>query len=144
MTIQTQSGAFLLDPTSMVRHDRGGGASTTPLVSPAIGSSSFITGYTTFAPGVEIPFHHHNCQESVVLMEGEALLDIDGQEFPVEPHQVTFIPANVDHRFRNRSTTKPMKILWIYASADATRTLTATGQTHFVSAEHNKPIPAKP
>jgi hypothetical protein len=29
-----------------------------------------------------------------------------------------------------------MKILWIYASAQATRTLVETGETRFVSAEH--------
>jgi hypothetical protein len=31
-----------------------------------------------------------------------------------------------------------MKILWIYARPDATRTLTETGQTNYVSAEHAK------
>ncbi|MEN9544470.1 MAG: hypothetical protein RLZZ598_1303, partial [Pseudomonadota bacterium] len=36
------------------------------------------------------------------------------------------------------SDTQPMKILWIYARLDATRTITETGQTNFVSAEHRK------
>jgi hypothetical protein len=31
-----------------------------------------------------------------------------------------------------------MRILWIYATPDATRTLTETGATNFVSAEHGK------
>jgi quercetin dioxygenase-like cupin family protein len=138
VTIKTPSGAAVLNPATLPTHDRGGGARTTPLVSPAVGTTSFITGYTSFGPGVEIPFHRHNCQESVVLMEGDAILDIDGNEYRLVPHQVTFIPPNVDHRFRNPSKTSEMKILWIYATADATRTLTATGQTHFVSVEHGK------
>lgn len=134
----TPSNAVVLNPDQLTSHDRGGGARTTPLVGPAVGSTSFITGYTSFGPAVEIPFHSHNCQESVVLMEGTAVLDIDGLEYPLKAHDVTFIPPNVSHRFRNLSKTEPMKILWIYATPDATRTLTASGETRRVSAEHGK------
>jgi quercetin dioxygenase-like cupin family protein len=136
MIKMSPSGAALLDPDGMPSHDRGGGALTTPLVTPGIGARAFITGYTTFGPGVAIPFHSHNCEESVVLMEGEAMLDIDGQEYRLEAHDVTYIPANVSHRFRNLSQTEGMKILWIYADPKATRTLTASGATRFVAAEH--------
>ncbi|MEX3955767.1 cupin domain-containing protein [Trinickia sp. EG282A] len=138
MSVKTPSGAALLKPESLPTHERGGGARTTPLISRELGSTSFITGYTSFDPGVEIPFHSHNCQESVVLMEGEAMLDIDGLAYPLKPHDVTFIPPNVNHRFRNLSKTQPMKILWIYATLEATRTLTASGQTNPVVAEHGK------
>lgn len=138
MTNKTPSGAVLLKPEALPTHERGGGARTTPLVSRELGTTSFITGYTSFDAGVEIPFHSHNCQESVVLMEGEAILDIDGLEYELKPHDVTFIPPNVNHRFRNLSQTKPMKILWIYATVDATRTLTTTGVTNAVAAEHGK------
>ncbi|MBX9431652.1 cupin domain-containing protein [Ralstonia pseudosolanacearum] len=138
MTNKTPSGAVLLKPEALPTHERGGGARTTPLVSRELGTTSFITGYTSFDAGVEIPFHSHNCQESVVLMEGEAILDIEGLEYELKPHDVTFIPPNVNHRFRNLSKTKPMKILWIYATVDATRTLTETGVTNAVAAEHGK------
>ncbi|QTD95328.1 cupin domain-containing protein [Burkholderia anthina] len=138
MTIKTPSGAVLLKPEALATHERGGGARTTPLVSRELGTTSFITGYTSFDAGVEIPFHRHNCQESVVLMEGEAILDIDGLEYQLKPHDVTLIPPNVDHRFRNLSKTKPMKILWIYATVDATRTLASTGITNPVAAEHGQ------
>lgn len=138
MTIKTSSDAVVLNPAALPSHDRGGGARTTPLVTRETGSTSFITGYTSFGPGGEIPFHSHNCQESVVLMEGEAILDIDGGEYPLIAHQATFIPPNVSHRFRNPSQTAETKILWIYARPDATRTLTATGETRFVWTEHGQ------
>lgn len=138
MTIRTPSNAALLKPESLPRHERGGGASTTPLVTPTVGTTSFITGYTSFAGGAEIPFHSHNVQESVVLMEGRAILDIDGLEYELKSHDVTFIPPNVSHRFRNLSKTEPMKILWIYANPDATRTLSETGATNYVSSEHGR------
>lgn len=126
----------VLRPSELPVHDRGGGARTTPLVSPAIGAHGFINGITEFAPGAAIPFHSHNCEESVVLLEGDAMLDIDGQAFRLQPFEATWIPPRVSHRFRNLSATQGMKILWIYASAQATRTITATGETRPVAAEH--------
>ncbi len=126
----------VLRPDRIAAHDRGGGARTTPLVTPSIGTTSFINGMTEFAPGARIAFHSHNCEESVVLLEGHAYLDIDGEVHELNPLDTTFIPPNVPHRFRNRSETETMKILWIYASSQATRTLIETGETRPIAAEH--------
>jgi len=131
-----KSGAVLLRPGLLKTYERGGGARTTPLVGPATGASVFVNGITTLDAGVAIPFHSHNCEESVVLLEGEAVMEIDGEEYHLQVLDTTWIPANVSHRFRNPSQTEPMKILWIYASVDATRTLTDTGITNSVSIEH--------
>ncbi|KXJ31638.1 MULTISPECIES: cupin domain-containing protein [Pseudomonas] len=134
--IKTDSAAWLLKPEAIAKHDRGGGAATTPLVTAGLGARTFINGYTEFQGGAQIPFHFHNCEESVMLVEGRAIFDIDGQEFALAPQDVTYIPAGVPHRFRNASATEPMKILWIYGSADATRTLVETGETRPIAAEH--------
>lgn len=134
--MQTDSDFAILRPDQIAAHDRGGGARTTPLVMPSIGASSFINGMTEFSGGAEIPFHSHNCEESVVLLEGHAYLDIAGQVHELKPFDTTFIPPNVPHRFRNMSATQPMRILWIYASPSATRTLVETGETRPIAAEH--------
>jgi quercetin dioxygenase-like cupin family protein len=120
----------------MVSHDRGGGARTTPLVVPSVGEASFINGITEFAGGAAVPFHSHNCPESVMLLGGRAYLDVAGATHELKPFDTTYIAANVSHRFRNLSPTEPMKILWIYARLDATRTLTETGETRPVTNEH--------
>jgi quercetin dioxygenase-like cupin family protein len=73
-----------------------------------------------------------------MLLSDHAYLDIDSQEHELKPFDTTWIPPNVPHRFRNRSETEPMKILWIYASVDATRTVTETGETRPITAEHNR------
>ena len=74
-----------------------------------------------------------------MLLEGHAMLDMEGQETTaLNPQDTTWIPANLSHRFRNLSDTKPMKIFWTYASLQATRTLTETGETRAVSSEHNR------
>jgi mannose-6-phosphate isomerase-like protein (cupin superfamily) len=103
---------------------------------PGCGATSFINGITEFAPGAKIAFHSHNCEESVMLLEGHAILDIDGEEHELKPLDTTWIPPNLPHRFRNLSETQPMKILWIYASVNATRTLTESGETRPIAAEH--------
>jgi quercetin dioxygenase-like cupin family protein len=131
-----KSGAVLLRPELLATYERGGDARTTPLVTPLLGATGFINGITCFDPGAAIPFHSHNCEESVILLEGEAALEVDGEVHSLCVLDTTWIPANVPHRFRNLSPTKTMKILWTYASVNATRTLTESGVTNYVSVEH--------
>ena len=69
---------------------------------------------TVLRPTEAIPFHSHNCEESVMLLEGEAVLDVGREEIRLRPLDTTWIPPNVSHRFRNLSATEPMKIFWIY------------------------------
>jgi hypothetical protein len=47
MTVLAHS-PVVLKPDELKSHDRGGGARTTPLVSPAVGASGFINGITEF------------------------------------------------------------------------------------------------
>ncbi len=128
----------VLRPDQLKSHDRGGGARTTPLVLPSLGASTFINGITEFAPGTAIPFHSHNCEESVMLLSGHAYMDIAGEVHDLKPLDTTFIPPNVSHRFRNKSDSEPMKIFWTYASVHATRTLTESGETRPITAEHSR------
>lgn len=127
----------ILHPASLKAYERGGGARTIPLVSERLGAKSFINGITEFGPGAQIPWHFHNCEESVMLLEGTAVFDIADEHHDLVAQDTTYIPAGVPHRFRNASTTEGMKILWIYGRVDANRTLVETGETRLVSAEHN-------
>lgn len=65
-------------------------------------------------------------------------MEIDGTEHPVTRFDTTYVPTSTPHRFRNASATEPMRILWIYATVDATRTIVETGVTARVDAEHAK------
>ncbi|QUQ72460.1 cupin domain-containing protein [Kutzneria sp. CA-103260] len=128
----------VLRPAELPKYGRGGGAATTPLVTRAVGAEVFINGMTAFEGGGAIPLHTHNCPESVVILEGEAIAEIDGVEHRLSRWDTTYVDAGVPHRFRNASETEPMRILWTYASVDATRTILATGVTARVDAEHAK------
>jgi quercetin dioxygenase-like cupin family protein len=129
----------ILRPSEIPARERGGGARTIPLVGRGIGATSFLNGITIFEPGAAIPFHCHNCEESVMLLDGDAVAEIDGVEHPLQPGDMSFIPAGVRHRFRNLSSTKGMRILWIYGSPEANRTNLETGATGLIDEEHRVP-----
>lgn len=126
----------VLRPAELTAFSRGGGARTIPLVTRARGAAVFLNGQTLFEGGAGIPLHVHNCPESVVILEGNAVVEIDGREYAATTFDTTYVDAGVPHRFRNASDTEPMRILWTYASVDATRTLVGTGTTTRVDAEH--------
>jgi quercetin dioxygenase-like cupin family protein len=126
----------VLRPDQLPVTERGGGARTVPLVTAALGSKEMLNGITSFQPGAAIPLHSHNCEESVIILEGSAVFELDGVEHELKRYDTTWIPPNVPHRFRNASAQEPLRIFWTYASVDATRTLIATGETRSVASEH--------
>ncbi|MET9718140.1 cupin domain-containing protein [Streptomyces rochei] len=128
----------VLRPAELTAFSRGGGARTIPLVTKATGAEVFLTGQTLFDGGAGIALHTHNCPESVTILEGDAVVEIDGTEHHVTRFDTTYVPAGTPHRFRNASATEPMRILWIYATVDATRTIVESGVTARVDAEHAK------
>ena len=123
-------------PANMVPRERGGGARSIPLVRPAAGATSLLNGITEIDPGAAIPLHFHNCEESVLVLEGSAIATIGGNEYLLAPDDTSWIPAGVHHFFRNPSITEKLRIFWTYASIDATRTIVATGETHRIDEEH--------
>ncbi len=128
--------AVVLRPAEQPVADRGGGNRTIPLVMPRIGARQLINGITAIAPGGAIAEHFHDCEESVIVLEGSAVAVLDGAEHAVGPGDTSWIPPGMPHFFRNASATAPLRIFWTYASATATRTLVATGETRPVAAEH--------
>lgn len=133
----TDKTPAILRPDDLPVNDRGNGARTIPLVTRKCGSTSMINGITAFDPGAKIGLHFHNCEESVMILEGEAIAEIDGKRHPLKAGDTTWIPANIPHRFLNESE-RPMRIFWTYATTDATRTMVAMGVEQSIDDEHEK------
>jgi mannose-6-phosphate isomerase-like protein (cupin superfamily)/quinol monooxygenase YgiN len=105
-------------------------------VTAARGGTSYLNGVTQFEPGAAIGHHTHNVAESVIVIRGAAIVDIDGVETALSTFDATFVPANIPHHFTNASDTEPMAIFWTYGSLDSTRTLVASGEHGRIDAEH--------
>ncbi len=121
MDFIVKSGLVLpgLDETPV---ERGGGVRTWFLVTAERGASEFLTGITEFDPGASLARHFHNCQESVIVLEGRAGFEAAGDECELEQNTSTLVPTGTVHRFRNPGPGR-LRILFVYGSIDATRTL---------------------
>jgi len=105
------------------------------MITPETGARALLNGFTTIPPGGAIPLHYHDCEESVLVVSGRAVVEIDGRKCEAEASDVVWIEADIPHRFLNPSTDTPLRIFWTYASADASRTLVATGEARRVVSE---------
>ena len=114
---------------------RVGGTFTTQMVIPKCGAESLLNGFTNIPPSAAIPLHYHNCEESVLIVQANATVEVDGEQFSASLGDVTWLPAKVPHRFINSSASESLRIFWTYASITATRTLLGTGETGPILAE---------
>lgn len=109
--------------------ERGSGIRTTPLITrSSADDAKIVTGISSYPRGEGAPLHTHNCDEQVTLLEGAAEVHVDGAATALRPYDSTYIPAGVEHAFRNVGE-GPMVILWIYTSDHVTRTFSDTGET---------------
>lgn len=115
---------------------RGGGARTRHMVTPNCGARAFLAGFTEIPPGTAIPLHYHNVEESVLVVSGAAIVEVDGERFEATAGDVLWQAAEVPHRFINASEDETLLIYWTYASIDANRTLVESGDTGPILAEH--------
>jgi mannose-6-phosphate isomerase-like protein (cupin superfamily) len=112
----------ILKIADVKRIDRGGGVSTTPLVTVhSLENAKFTTGMSVYPVGQGAPLHKHNCDEQVTLLEGVGEVEINGEITPLVKYDSTYIRAGHEHAFRNTGD-EPMRILWIYSSSKVTRT----------------------
>jgi putative monooxygenase len=118
--------------------DRGNGNRTIPMIGLASGATQMINGITEIAPGSAIQEHYHNCEESILVLSGEAIAVLNGVPHTMKTNDASWVPAGIPHYFKNASQNENLRIFWTYASINATRTLVSTGETRAIAAEHLK------
>ena len=101
---------------------RAPGVSVESMINKEAGSTGISSGITTFQAGTSNTTHYHNAEESVIVIQGEGILMIDGEENHVRPFDAAFITPGTHHKLINTGN-EPFKIAWSYATVDVSRTL---------------------
>lgn len=84
---------------------------------------NLTTGLVTFAPGAVLPLHRHTFGESVTLLQGRALVEVEGRVYEVGPLDNVTIPRGLAHRVTNLSRSAPALFHIAMASHAPTREL---------------------
>lgn len=74
------------------------------------GAPNFAMRIFEIAPGGHTPHHHHPYEHEIYVMEGSGTVWRDGQEVPIKPGDVLYIPADEKHQFKNAGDT-PFKFI---------------------------------
>ena len=101
---------------------RAPGVTVSGHITKEFGATEISSGITSFDPGCSNTTHYHNAEESVIVIEGEGILLINGEENQVKANDAAFITPGTHHRLINTGAT-PFRIAWSYATVDVSRTL---------------------
>lgn len=75
------------------------------LIGPKDNAPTFAMRLFELAPGGHTPFHTHDFEHEVIIVDGDiAVMTEDGPK-PVKKGDVVFMPANEKHQFKNQSNT---------------------------------------
>ena len=80
-----------------------GGALSKPLVDPETSESRLIDHrISCYQPMAHVAPHTHKIQEQVYhVLDGEGMMEIDGERRVVRRHDMVFIPPGVEHALYN-------------------------------------------
>jgi quercetin dioxygenase-like cupin family protein len=79
------------------------GVESRPMVGAHNGARGLFTGLVTLAPGASIPYHERSIAEAVVLLEGEAAVDIEDRRYRLGPLDAISIRPHRPRRMANLS-----------------------------------------
>jgi quercetin dioxygenase-like cupin family protein len=71
-------------------------------------------GYGLFHHGGRLPAHIHDFDESITIIEGEAICNVEGRRYTMSNRAAALPPRGRIHYFINE-THSPMAMLWVYA-----------------------------
>lgn len=100
---------------SHVSPDHGTGVQWRTLLSgDRVSSAELTLGVADVPPGESDPVrHHHPPAEAYYILEGEGVLEIDGQTYEVRQGHAAFIPGGSVHRLTNTGSVM-LRLLYVF------------------------------
>jgi len=99
------------------------GVSFEALVGKHTRARNLTTGIVTMEPDGCLPYHRHTFGESVTLLSGQAMFEVEGRMYTLSPMDNVVVPAGLVHQVRNTSETEPAKFHVAMASHEPSREL---------------------
>ena len=100
--------------------DSDPGVAARRMVSKYTGANTFTAGISVFAPGADILLHTHPCEEIVVILDGEGIAELNGEQYSLKRFDISLVPPGVQHRFLNQSDA-PFTMMYVYPTTEVTR-----------------------
>ena len=104
------------------KYELADGATFCDLFAGHMGAQGICGGYGEFIPGSSLPCHVHNYDESITIVNGEALCLVMGRKYRLADYDTALVPQGQPHRFINQSS-GPMAMIWVYAGSEPERTV---------------------
>ncbi len=64
-------------------------------------AKNLTTGIVRFAPGAQLAYHKHTFTESVTLLEGSAIMEVEGRRYVLAPLDNVVIPPGLAHHVKS-------------------------------------------
>ncbi|MFL5796395.1 MAG: cupin domain-containing protein [Actinomycetota bacterium] len=85
------------------------------LVDPAIGCRN-VTQFVGYISAVAAPAHVHTYEEVVHVLDGDGVVEVDGEVHPVAPGSSVFLPPGVRHRLSSAGS-ETLRVLGVFSPA---------------------------
>jgi quercetin dioxygenase-like cupin family protein len=103
-------------------YEPAAGARFRDLFAKRLGAGGICGGYGKFARGSSLPCHTHAYDESITILSGSAICQVQGARYEMASIQTAFVPQGKPHRFLNSGDAE-MEMLWVYAGDEPDRTV---------------------
>ncbi|HEX6872681.1 MAG TPA: dimethylsulfonioproprionate lyase family protein [Micromonosporaceae bacterium] len=102
-------------PLHQITGDQREQGSVATLISREFGGSTDIMlGLARFGPGESRrPHHHPNASEAYVVLRGEVVIHVGGDDVSASYGTAVYVPPNTVHSIRNDSD-QPAEVLWAF------------------------------
>src|SRR5262249_37307142 len=75
-----------------------------------------VTQFVGFIPPGKAPFHNHTYEEVIYILEGDGIVHIGDQDFPVQVRSSIYLPPLLRHCIENTAET-PLRLLGVFCPA---------------------------
>lgn len=72
-----------------------------PVLGPGDGVPNYAMLWVQHPPGGTSPLHTHTWEHQAYIVEGEGVLWVEGEEYPIRAGDAVLVPPDVEHQFRN-------------------------------------------